>query len=95
MVAETTLTARLLGIRVLRVDGIVLLSPASLDAAPLPPLPPRTSSQTSSPAVMGDVAVGGALERADRLLRDTDTRLRLLDPARDLSSTQAGPETPA
>ncbi|QBR93807.1 hypothetical protein [Nocardioides euryhalodurans] len=85
---ETTVTARLLGVRVLRRDGVVLLAPAGLEPRGRPLEPPP-------PAPVVGTGAGGGLERAQRLLRANDTRLRSLGPARSSSSDDDDdPETP-
>jgi len=62
-VVETHLLARLLGIRLLRVDGVVLLAPGRLEqAAPVWAAPPAV--------------IGADLDEAARLIEVTDLRLR-------------------
>lgn len=63
VVVETHLLARLLGIRLLRVDGVVLLAPGRLEA----PVPTWTA-----PAAV----IGADLDEAARLIEVTDLRLR-------------------
>ncbi len=72
VVVETRLTARLLGVRLLRVDGVVLMSPARL-SAPLPaPSPPaRTTNAVPGPN-------GHLLAQAAQLLQENDANLRRL-----------------
>jgi hypothetical protein len=65
VLVETHLLARVAGIRLLRVDGIVTLTPARLVASPGDP---RAVPLTSS------VAPGAGLERAAHLLRECDRR---------------------
>lgn len=57
---ETHLLARLLGVRLLRVDGVVLLSPGRLESRPI----------GSGPA-----GVGADLSEAARLLEEADVTL--------------------
>ena len=73
IVVETRLVARLLGLRLLRVDGVVLLSPGRVREVPLS-LPARGSSDKSSPQVNGERA-GERLALAERLIASTGTRL--------------------
>jgi hypothetical protein len=65
VVVETRLVARLLGLRVLRVDGVVHLAPARLEWGDAGPRPARAS----------ELALGEDLARASRLLEDGDRRL--------------------
>lgn len=60
---ETHLLARLLGIRLLRIDGVVTLAPARLSPSPADP---RSVPMTST------MELGAGLERAAHLLRDCD-----------------------
>ncbi len=60
---ETHLLARVLGVRLLRVDGIVTLAPARLSAAPVDP---RSVPLTST------MELGAGLDRAAHLLRDCE-----------------------
>jgi hypothetical protein len=70
VVVETRLTARLLGLRLLRVDGLVLVNPARLvDRVPAG-VPPGARPE----------ATGDGLATAARLLRENDERLRGLSP---------------
>lgn len=64
VVVETHLRARLLGVRLLRVDGVVLLSPGRLTGSAYSWPPPGTE---------GD---GTNLVEAARLLDETDASLR-------------------
>jgi hypothetical protein len=59
------LLARLLGVRLLRVDGVVSIAPARLAASPADP---RAVPLTST------VQPGAGLELAARLLRDCERR---------------------
>jgi len=65
VLVETHLLARIAGIRLLRVDGVVTLSPARLVASSADP---RAVPMTST------VAPGAGLERAARLLRECERR---------------------
>jgi hypothetical protein len=73
IVVETRLVARLLGLRLLRVDGVVLLSPGRVREVPLS-LPARVSSDSGAPQVDG-VRAGERLALAERLIASTGTRL--------------------
>jgi len=65
VLVETHLLARVMGIRLLRVDGVVTLTPARLVASPADPRAvPLTSAMTP----------GAGLERAAHLLRACDRR---------------------
>jgi hypothetical protein len=66
VLVETHLLARVAGIRLLRVDGVVTLSPARLVASAADP---RAVPMTSI------VVPGAGLERAAQLLRESDRRL--------------------
>ncbi len=72
VVVETILTARLLGVRILRVDGTVLLSPGRLVQAP-----PQTTNGTA-PTVAASATDDDTLARAGRLLRENGEQLRRL-----------------
>lgn len=73
VVVETTLVARLFGLKVLRIDGTVLLSPARVvDRATVAPLP-QPLGQPADPAVGN-----GSLALARRLLHENDERLQQL-----------------
>jgi len=63
VVVETHLLARLLGLRLLRVDGVVLLSPGRLESPVLR-------------SVDGSPQVGHDLVEAARLLEETEATLR-------------------
>jgi hypothetical protein len=65
VLVETHLLARLVGIRLLRVDGVVTITPARLVASPADP---RAVPLASA------VAPGAGLERAAHLLRECDRR---------------------
>jgi hypothetical protein len=74
VLVETALVARVLGMRLLRVDGTVLLAPARLHARSV-----RTTVVTSS--LVPDtrsLEPGARLVQAARLLRDNGERMRLL-----------------
>ena len=76
VVVETYLTARLLGLRILRVDGTVLLSPGRLVEAP----PHAINGTTPTRAVSADSAdsADDTLARAGQLLRENGEQLRRL-----------------
>jgi hypothetical protein len=84
VVVETRLLARLLGIRLLRVEGVVTLAPARLEPAPYVvrraprPLsrraPRRTVSGPVRPVRQAIDAPGSGLARAADLLDDCDRR---------------------
>jgi hypothetical protein len=65
VVVQTHLVARLLGLRILRVDGVVHVAPARLEAL-----------DAGVPAPKESQALGSGLVRASRLLDDGDRRLR-------------------
>ena len=65
MLVETHLLARVAGLRLLRVDGVVTLTPARLVASPADP---RAVPLTST------LAPGAGLERAAHLLRECRSR---------------------
>jgi hypothetical protein len=73
VVVETTLTARLLGLRILRVDGTVLLSPGRLVEG-IPHAVDGTPTTLAAPTPNDD----DALARAGRLLRQNGEQLRRL-----------------
>jgi hypothetical protein len=64
VVVETRLVARLLGLRILRVDGVVHLAPARLE---------RWPTAAEGPGAEGH-QLGEGLARASRLLADNDAR---------------------
>lgn len=64
VVVQTHLVARLLGLRILRVDGVVHLAPARLEAE---------HARVAAPGQAR--ALGSGLARASRLLDDGDRRL--------------------
>ena len=71
VVVQTRLVARLLGVRILRVDGVVHLAPArleSLDAVPVGPVSVR-------PGLAPPRTLGAGLAHASELIRDGDRRL--------------------
>ena len=70
VVVETRLVARLLGMRILRVDGVVHLAPARLER--LGPHPPGNGTVAALPTVAADRELGAGLARASRLLEDCD-----------------------
>ena len=68
----TRLVARLLGLRLLRVDGVVLVSPGRVREAPLPPPP----GQPDAPSRRLDgERPGDRLALAERLIASTGSRL--------------------
>ena len=75
VLVETALVARVLGLRLLRVDGTVLLAPARLHERPGQPTPLVLSSASVDGPV---VEPGRRLVEARRLLRTNGERLRLL-----------------
>ncbi|MFC4784205.1 hypothetical protein ACT8ZV_07010 [Nocardioides sp. MAHUQ-72] len=78
VVVETHLLARVLGVRLLRVDGVVLVSPARLaEAAPV-----RVTADGHR--------TGGSLVEAARLLDESDATLRR---CRDLGVRLVQPPT--
>ena len=62
---ETHLLARVLGLRLLRIDGVVTLAPARVTAAAVEP---RSVPMTST------MELGAGLEQAGRLLRACERR---------------------
>ena len=75
VLVETALVARVLGLRLLRVDGTVLLAPARLHERPVH----AASTVVTSPPTDGPfVEPGLRLVEARRLLRINGDRLRLL-----------------
>ena len=73
VVVETYLTAKLLGLRILRVDGTVLLSPGRLVEAP-----PHTINGTTPSLAVPATAEDDTLARAGQLLRENGEHLRRL-----------------
>ena len=73
VVVETRLVARLLGLRLLRVEGVVLLSPGRVREEPLP-VPARGSSDSVSRRHDGE-RPGDRLALAERLIASTGSRL--------------------
>jgi hypothetical protein len=65
VLVATHLMARLLGIRLLRVDGVVTVAPARVAASPVDP---RAVPMTST------MELGTGLERAAQLLRECRRR---------------------
>ena len=65
VVVETRLIARLLGVRILRVDGVVHIAPARLER------PTPTTAEARRP-VAADRQLGAGLARASRLLEESD-----------------------
>ena len=77
VVVETRLVARLLGLRVLRVDGTVRLAPARVvERGPVVVVPPdgAAAPTTGTPTGVGYGPLGGELARAADLLRGLDSR---------------------
>jgi hypothetical protein len=62
---ETRLIARLLGVRILRVDGVVHIAPARLEGA-------ASSTPTLGASHAAERQLGAGLARASRLLEDCD-----------------------
>lgn len=75
VLVETALVARVLGLRLLRVDGTVLLAPARLHQRPGRPTPLVLSSASEDGPTLEP---GRRLVEARRLLRTNGERLRLL-----------------
>ena len=76
VVVETRLVARLLGLTLLRVDGLVLLSPARVREPQPAVRAARGSAPSASVAYRNDgVRAGERLALAGRLLASTETRL--------------------
>ena len=73
VVVQTYLTARLLGVRILRVDGTVLLSPGRLVEAP-----PHAVNGTRPTFAASATAEDDTLARAGQLLRENGEHLRRL-----------------
>ncbi len=75
VLVETALVARVLGLRLLRVDGTVLLAPARLHERPV-----DTTPTVDPPAAVDGPAIepGMRLVEARRLIRTNGERLRLL-----------------
>jgi hypothetical protein len=65
VLVETHLLARLLGVRLLRLDGVVTVAPARVSGSPVDP---RSVPMTST------MELGAGLERAAHLLRDCEHR---------------------
>ncbi len=87
VVVQTRLVAWLLGLRLLRIDGTVLLSPGRLDGDPgavpgrtvVPSYgQPRAARPATGPTVAPSAPAGGELARARQLLSESDRRLRRL-----------------
>ena len=72
VVVETRLIARLLGVRILRVDGVVHVAPARLVRPELGTTGLITAA--ASRPVAADRQLGAGLARASRLLEDCDQR---------------------
>lgn len=73
IVVETRLVARLLGLRLLRVDGVVLVSPGRVREAPLAVAARRGTGSVSSPD--DGQRPGERLALAERLIASTGSRL--------------------
>lgn len=65
MLVETHLLARLLGVRLLRVDGVVTVAPARLAASPVDP---------RAVPIASTMELGVGLEHAAQLLRACERR---------------------
>lgn len=66
VVVQTHLVARLLGMRILRVDGVVHLAPARLEP---------TDGVAARPVLAPPHALGAGLAHASELIQDGDRRL--------------------
>jgi hypothetical protein len=73
IVVETRLVASLLGLRLLRVDGVVLVSPGRVREAPLPAAPRGSTGYASAPD--DGERPGERLALAERLIASTGSRL--------------------
>ena len=73
VVVETRLVARLLGLRLLRVDGVVLLSPGRVRETPLPVAGRGCSGAVSAPD--DGERPGERLALAEGLIASTGSRL--------------------
>ncbi len=82
MVIRTSLIARLLGIRLLRVEGTVTVTPYAPVRQPTPKAVTRhAAGKALGPKIapaMGPRGLGNGLDQARQLLRDTEGDLRLL-----------------
>lgn len=79
VVVQARLVARLLGrIRLLTVEGTVLLSPARIDALTALAAPPRHNGTRLAPAATASPPVGARLAE---VARDLDVNLRRLEAA--------------
>ena len=76
VVVEARLTARLLGLRILRVDGTVLMSPARLEEMPRSTVVPGQQGRRTPALTTG--ASGGALAEAARLLKENGEHVQRL-----------------
>lgn len=68
VVVQTQLLGRVLGVRLLRVDGTVLVTPARLASGPLAAT--RATAPSAGPTAV--TAPGSELAEAARLLREND-----------------------
>jgi hypothetical protein len=73
VVVETRLVARVLGLRLLRVDGVVLLSPGRVREVPVAERAPRPAGQISR--AEDGARAGERLALAERLIATTGSRL--------------------
>lgn len=80
-VVRTSLVARLLGVRLLTVEGTVLLSPVSFSDPPADSAPSARVDTTTSPvdAGTGPKAIGARLGPSARLIDESIKDLRTLD----------------
>jgi hypothetical protein len=74
VVVETRIVARLLGLRLLRVDGVVLLSPGRVREPQLPPEALAATEEPHRPSYDG-VRAGERLALAGRLIASNEGRL--------------------
>jgi hypothetical protein len=72
VVVQTHLVARLLGLRILRVEGVVHLAPARLE--PIDAVPAGTA-RAARTALGPPVTLGTGLAHASELIQDGDRRL--------------------
>jgi hypothetical protein len=79
VVVETRLVARLLGLKLIRVDGVVLLSPAQVQERQ-PPAPALVSSEVARGRGYDGVRPGERLALAGKLIASTGSRLERTRP---------------
>jgi hypothetical protein len=80
-VVRTSLVARLLGVRLLTVEGTVLLSPVSFSDSPVDSAPTAGAGTTTPPVDARSVpnAIGARLGPSARLIDESIKDLRTLD----------------